>query len=452
MKKKIDMLNGPIFPSIVKYTIPIMLTNVLQLLFNAADLVIVGQYCGSISVAAVSATGALTNLIVNLFIGLSIGAGVAVAHGLGGNDHKSVSESIHTALPTALISGVILTILGVFLSEPMLKMMDTPPDILPLATVYMEIYFAGIIFSMVYNFCASILRAAGDTKGPLIYLIIAGIINVILNIFFVKAFHMNVAGVALATTISQGISAVLVVLALVRRTDSCHLNLKKMRIHKAPLLKIIQIGLPAGIQGSLFSIANVMIQSSINGFNSSAVMSANGAASNIDGFIYMILNSFHQTAVNFIGQNAGAFQFKRIKKIFIQCCLCATVLGLAISLLMHSFGEVLLSIYITDSPEAISYGMVRFTYLALPYFLCGIMDISTGALRGLGASIAPMIISILGICVFRIVWIYTIFRMPEYHTLGTLYLSYPISWILTLVPQTMIFFHTYRKRMKQANI
>ncbi len=448
MKRNVDMLNGPIFPSIVRYTVPIMLTNLLQLLFNAADLVVVGQYCGSISVAAVSATGALTNLIVNLFIGLSVGAGVAVAHGLGGNDPEAVKKSIHTALPTALISGAILTVLGILFSEPLLKMMKTPDNVLPLAAVYMKIYFGGIVFSMLYNFCGSILRAAGDTKGPLNYLMIAGVINVILNILFVRAFHMNVAGVALATTISQGISAVLVVTALIRRTDACHLDLKQMHIYKGPLLKIIQIGLPAGIQGSLFSISNVMVQSSINSFNSDAIMSANGAASNIDSFIYMTLNSFHQTAINFIGQNAAAHQYKRVKKVFIQCCLCAVVLGVALSMLVYTFGETLLSIYITDSKEAISYGMIRFAYLSLPYFLCGIMDISTGALRGLGASLVPMIISVLGICVFRIVWIYTIFQIPQYHTLGCLYLTYPLSWILTLVPQTLIFFRTYRKQQR----
>ena len=275
-----SMLEGPLFTNIVLYTVPIILTSVLQLLFNAADLVVVGRYCGSISVAAVGATGAITNLIVNLFIGLSVGAGVTVAHALGGHEDEAVHRTVHTALPAALISGVFLTIVGVAFSGTFLRLMDTPKNVLPLSTVYMRIYFSGITFTMVYNFCASILRAAGDTKSPLIFLFIAGVVNVVLNVVFVKQFNMNVAGVALATIISQGISAVLVVIALMRRTDACRLTLSKMRFYKLQLLKIIRIGLPAGIQGSLFSISNVIIQSSVNAFGD-ALMSGNAAANNI---------------------------------------------------------------------------------------------------------------------------------------------------------------------------
>ena len=396
-----NMLQGPLFSNIILYTVPIILTSLLQLLFNAADLVVVGNFCGSVSVAAVGATGALTNLIVNLFIGLSVGAGVTVAHALGSQEDQVVHRTVHTALPAALVSGVILTVVGIALSETFLVLMDTPENVLSLSAVYMKIYFAGITFTMVYNYCASILRAAGDTKSPLIFLFIAGVINVVLNVIFVTLFDMNVAGVALATVISQAVSAVLVVIALMRRTDACKLSLSQMRFYKPQLLKIIRIGLPAGIQGSLFSISNVLIQSSINSFGD-VFMSGNAAASNIEGFVYVSINSFSQTAVNFIGQNAGARQYRRVYKILWICLGCVMVVGLCGGLLAYSFGPTLLSIYIRDSAEAISYGMIRLGFICIPYFLCGLMDVSTGALRGMGASIAPMIISILGICGLRI--------------------------------------------------
>lgn len=442
------MLKGPLWSSLISYTIPIMLTGILQLLFNAADLVIVGRFSGSINVAAVSATGAITNLIVNLFIGLSVGAGVAVAHGLGGNQALEVHRTVHTALPTALVGGIVLTIVGVIFSEDLLRLMNTPENVLPLSALYMRIYFCGMTFNMVYNFCASILRAAGDTKSPLIFLTIAGVVNVILNVIFVVFLKMTVDGVALATTISQGISAVLVVIALMKRTDACRLYLRKLRFYKAPLLKMIRIGLPAGIQGSMFSISNVIIQSSVNSFNSDAIMSGNGAAANIEGFIYVLMNSFHQTAVNFIGQNMGAHQYDRIKKIFGICILYVSVAGLAAGSTVWYFGENLLGIYITDSQEAIMHGLVRFNYIALPYFICGLMDVSTGALRGLGASLTPMLISVLGVCGIRILWIYTIFQIPQFHTPECLYLSYLISWVITFLCQTFAFISIYKKRVR----
>ena len=448
MKRNIDMLNGPLLPNIIRYTIPIMLTSLLQLLFNAADLVVVGRYCGSIFVGAVSSTGAIINLIVTLFIGLSVGAGVAVAHGLGGKDDTEVHRTIHTALPTALLGGAILTLVGVVFAEDFLKLMNTPENVLPYAALYMRIYFGGIIFSMVYNFCASILRAAGDTKSPLIFLTIAGVINVILNCIFVIVFRMNVDGVALATIISQCISSVLVVIVLMRRKDACKLIPSKMRFYKAQFSKLIRIGLPAGIQGSLFSISNVIIQSSINSFNSDAIISGNGAAGNIEGFVYVIMNSFHQTAVNFIGQNAGAHQFKRIKKIFTTCLVSVAVAGFTSGFTAWFFGEKLLSIYITDSVEAISYGVLRLTYCALPSFLFGLMDTSTGALRGLGSSFVPMVISVLGICGIRIAWIYTIFQIPQYHTPECLYLSYTISWVITFLIQFSAFLILYKRKSR----
>lgn len=439
------MLTGPLLPNIILYTIPIILTSILQLLFNAADLVIVGRFCGSISVAAVGATTAITNLMVNFFVGLSVGAGVTVAHGLGSREETVVHNTVHTALPTALVSGGVLTVLGVSCSATFLHWMGTPDTVLPLSATYMRIYFAGITFTMVYNFCAAILRAAGDTRSPLVFLSFAGIINVVLNVIFVTVFHMNVAGVALATTISQGIAAVLVVGALMGRSDACRLNLRKMRFHRLQLAKIIRIGLPAGIQGSLFSISNVMIQSSINSFGD-ILISGNAAAGNIEGFLYVSTNAFQQTALNFIGQNAGAKQYKRVSQTLGICLCCVTVVGLTLGTLLYTFGPTLLSLYITDSPEAIASGMLRFSYVSLPYFIFGLMDVSTGALRGLGESLIPMVISVLGVCGIRICWIYTIFQIPRFHTPQALYTSYPISWIITCTCQMIAFFLVYRRK------
>lgn len=304
-RKSINMCEGPLFKNIVIYSIPIFLTSILQLLFNAADLVVVGRFCGSVSVAAVGATGSISMLIINLFMGLSIGAGVSVAHGIGSGNDNEVSMVIHTAIPTAFLCGAFLTILGITFANPLLKLMGTPDDVINLSSVYMRLYFCGMIPSMLYNFGSAILRAAGDTRSPLCFLTIAGVVNVIMNVIFVVAFGLDVAGVALATAISQAISAVLTIGALMRRTDACKFSLSKMKIHKKPLLKIIQIGFPAGIQGALFAISNVIIQSSINSFGSVA-MSGNASAANIEGFIYVSCNAFSQTALNFVGQNVGA--------------------------------------------------------------------------------------------------------------------------------------------------
>ncbi len=442
-----SMTDGPLFINIILYTIPIVLTSILQLLFNAADLVVVGRFCGSISVGAVGATGSITNLLVNFFIGLSVGTGVTVAQSLGAGDNQQAHRTIHTALPVALVSGIFLTIVGIILCEPLLKLMGTPDNVLPLSTVYMRIYFGGITFTMVYNFSASILRASGDTKSPLIFLSIAGIINVILNIIFVTVFHMNVAGVALATAISQAISAVLSVIALTKREDACCLILKEMRFYKAQILKIIRIGLPAGIQSSLFSISNVIIQSSINSFGD-VFMSGSAAASNIEGFVYVTMNAFHQTALNFIGQNMGAKQYSRVRKILFVSLGSVFGAGLVVGLSAYILGPVLLSIYIRDSAEAIAYGMIRLAYICLPYCLCGLMDVSTGALRGMGSSVPPMVISILGVCGIRIFWIYTIFRMPQFHTPECLFFSYTVSWIITFIFQLVAFFIVYRRKTK----
>ena len=438
-----SMLEGPLLSGLISYTLPIILTGVLQLLFHAADLVVVGQFRDSNAVAAVGATGALTNLILNLFIGMSVGTGVSVAHGIGGRQDKTVHRIVHTTIPLALVSGVVLTVFGITFSGTFLEMMDTDVVILPLATTYMKIYFGGIIFTMIYNFCAAILRSAGDTKGPLIYLTISGVVNVILNLIFILVFDMGVDGVAWATVISQALSATMVVIALMRRTDACKLELKKIRFYGKELLKIVGIGLPAGIQGSLFSISNVMIQSSVNYFGAAA-MAGHAAAGNLDGFVYVIQNAFMQTTVNYVGQNTGAHNFDRIKKIVKNCAVMVTIAGILSGGLIFLFGEPLLGIYLPGDAEAIRYGMIRLMMLGIPYFLCGLMEISTGALRGIGSSVMPMVLSIAGVCGFRIIWIMTVFQ--SFHKLDCLYFSYAVSWILTLIAQFIAFAYIFKKK------
>ena len=444
-----DLTSGPMLSGIISYTIPIILTSVLQLLFNAADLVVVGRFRGSLAVGAVGATGSITNLIVNLFVGLSIGAGVSVAHAIGARQEKQLHRIVHTAVFVALAGGAILTVIGVSLSGTFLRLMDTPAEILPLSTRYMQIYFGGMIFNLVYNFCASILRAAGDTKSPLLFLSIAGVLNVVLNVFFVVVCGMSVAGVALATILSQGVSSALVIRALVRRTDGCHLDLRQIRLHKAPFLRILRIGVPAGIQGSLFAISNVIIQSSINSFGD-IVVAGNAAAANIEGFVYVAMNAFSQTAVNYTGQNVGANRFDRVRKVFFLCLICVAVTGIIAGGGIYLGARSLLSIYITDSPDAIIYGIIRMSLVGLPYFLCGLMDVTTGCLRGLGSSLTPMIISVLGVCGIRLGWIFTIFRDPRFHSLESLFISYPVSWTITFLIEVAAFVILYRRYVARS--
>ncbi len=442
------MCEGPLVSRVLLYTIPIILTGILQLLFNAADLVVVGQYNGYNSVGAVGATGALINLMVNLFIGLSVGAGVTVAHGIGSGRSEDVRRTVHTAIPTAVICGSILTVIGVIFSETFLRLMHTHPDQLKLAASYLRIYFCGTIASMLYNFGSAILRAAGDTKSPLYYLTAAGILNVVLNLIFVIGFKMNVSGVALATVISQVLSAALIVRALMKREDACKLELKKIHIYSRQLKRILQIGFPAGIQSSLFAISNVIIQSSINSFGP-VVTSGNAAAQNIEGFVYTSMNSYSQTALNFTGQNYGARKIDRIRKITWVCLISVFCTGLALGLTALFFGRPLLSIYITDSEKAIDYGIIRMTYIMIPYFLCGLMDVATGLIRGLGRSVLPMLITVVGVVGMRLGWIYTVFRIPKYHTLKSLYLSYLISWAMTFAVEIIVFFVIMNKIKKQ---
>ena len=445
--KSADMCEGPLVSKIIFYTIPIILTGILQLLFNAADLVVVGQCNGSNSVGAVGATGALINLIVNLFIGLSVGAGVTVAHGIGSGRSEDVSRTVHTAIPTAVICGAILTVVGVLFSETFLRLMDTHPDQLYLAASYMRIYFCGTIASMLYNFGSAILRAAGDTKSPLYYLTAAGFLNIFLNLIFVIAFKMNVAGVALATVISQTLSAALVVRALMKRDDACKLELKKIHIYGRQLKRIFQIGFPAGLQSSIFAISNVIIQSSINSFGP-IVNSGNAAAQNIEGFVYTSMNSYSQTSLNFTGQNYGAGKLDRIRKIMWICLIAVFCTGAFLGLTALFFGRPLLSIYLPDSKEAIKHGLVRMTYIMVPYFLCGLMDVTTGLIRGLGRSVLPMLITVIGVVGIRLGWIYIVFRMPEYHSVKSLYFSYTISWIVTFAVELGVFLTIMRKLKK----
>ncbi len=447
--KSADMTHGPLLKQIVLYTIPIILTGILQLFFNAADLVVVGQYCGSVSVGAVGATGPVINLITNLFIGFSVGSGVSVAHAIGAGRNDEIHRIVHTSIPLAFICGLILTIVGIIGAEYILELMKTPDETIGLSAIYMKIYFGGIISSMLYNFGAAILRAAGDTRSPLIHLTLAGILNVVLNLIFVIALNMDVAGVALATTISQTLSAVLIIRTLMLRTDGCKLVLKKMHIYIRPLWKILRIGFPAGIQGSLFSISNVIIQSSVNSFGSIAV-SGNAAAGNIEGFVYTSMNSVTQSALNFTGQNHGAKNFDRVKKTSFISLGFVFLIGLVLGVSAYIFSRPLLSIYISDSEEAIRYGVTRLLYISVPYCLCGIMDVSTGLLRGLGSSVMPMIITVAGVCGFRIVWIYSVFSMPQYHTLEVLYISYIISWTMTFIVQIVLFVILYCIKKKNA--
>ncbi len=449
---KTDLCSGPFLKKIILFTLPIIATSLLQLLFNAADLIVVGRFCGSASLSAVGATGALINLLVNLFMGLSVGAGVCVAQGIGAKNDEAVHKTVHTAIPAAVLGGMLLTAAGIALSPPMLTLMDTPEDILPLSVIYLRIYFGGIIPILLYNFGASILRAAGDTRSPLIFLSVAGVLNVLLNLCFVILLDMNVAGVSLATVLSQTLACALVLRKLAKRKDACRLFPAKLRIHPQALLKIVKIGLPAGIQGSLFSISNVIIQSSINGFGQ-IVLTGSTAAANLEGFVYVSMNSFTQTAMTFVGQNTGARKYENIGRIARICLLCVSTVGICAGGLVRLFGQPLLSIYISDEPAAFPYGLIRLTFVCLPYFLCGIMDVMSGTLRGMGSSLVPMIITVCGICGFRLVWIYTVFSMERFHMPEMLFVSYPISWAMTFLVLGVCYFvmrHKLEKDKKQA--
>lgn len=444
-KYEIDMCNGPLLGKIMIFYIPLMLSGILQLLFNAADIVVVGRFAGNEALAAVGSTGSLTNLIVNLFIGLSVGTNVLVARFYGAKQERELTETVQTAIATAVAGGVILIFLGFFLSKPALGWMGTPEDVIDHSVLYMRIYFAGMPFMMVYNFGGAVLRAVGDTKRPLYYLLIAGVINVVLNLVFVILFSMGVAGVAAATVVSQAISALLVVRCLVRTDSAYRLELHGMKIVPDKLLKMVQIGIPAGMQGALFSISNVLIQSSVNSFGSIA-MAGNTAGSNIEGFVYTAMNAFHQAAISFSGQNYGARKYKRINRVLLICEVMVVAVGVVMGNLAYLFGGTLLRLYTVD-PEVIQYGILRMRIICTTYFLCGMMDVAVGALRGMGYAIMPMLVSLTGACLFRVVWIYTIFQSCR--TLECLYLSYPISWGLTFAVHLVCFVIVFRRLLKK---
>ena len=445
-KYEIDMCNGPLLGKILLFSLPLMLSGILQLLFNAADMIVVGRWVGSDALAAVGSTGSLINLLVNVFIGLSVGANVLVARYFGAGQERELSDMVHTAVLTSVICGFLLIFVGFFVAPSALLAMGTPKEVLGQSVLYIRIYFAAMPAMMLYNFGAAILRAVGDTRRPLYFLTAAGIINVILNLIFVIGFSMGVAGVALATAVSQVISAGLVLRCLMRSDSAYRLDLKAVRIVPHKLLMMMQIGLPAGLQGAIFSISNVLIQSSVNSFGATA-MAGNSAAGNLEGFVYTAMNTLHQTAVSFVGQNYGAHKYKRIGRTAIMCVGIVTVVGLVMGNGVYLAGRLLLHLYSPEEP-VIAYGMKRLFYICCPYFLCGVMDTLVGCLRGLGHSVLPMLVSLTGACLFRIVWIYTVFSQNR--TLDTLYISYPISWALTAFVHLGCFLLIYMIKLHKA--
>ena len=434
---EMDMCSGPILRKMLMFALLLMLSSILQLLFNAADIVVVGKFAGDNSLAAVGSNTALINLLTNLFIGLSIGANVVAARHYGAKAWDDLRRTVHTAMLLSMLSGALLLVLGVIGAEQMLIWMQTPEEVLPLATVYLRIYFLGMISTMVYNFGSALLRAVGDTKRPLYFLLCAGIINVILNLLFVIGFQMDVMGVAIATVISETVSALLVLRCLVKEKGGIHLELRAMRIDRKKMLQILRIGLPAGFQGVVFALSNVVIQSSVNIFGN-IVVAGNSAAANLEGFVYMAMNAFYQTTLSFVSQNYGAGEQKRINRIVLLGEACVIVTGTLLGNMVVFFGNDLLQIY-SNNPEVIAAGMVRLHYISMIYALCGIMDVMVGALRGIGYSIMPMIVSIVGVCVLRLIWLATVFQIPEFHKIETVYLSYPVTWILTSLVYIVFF-------------
>ena len=433
--RTMDMTQGRLLTQVLVFALPIMLSGILQLLFNAADTIVVGRFAGNEALAAVGSVGSLNNMIISLFIGLSVGANVLVARYTGSRNDRAVSDTVHTSVLLSLAGGVLLMIIGVALARPLLELMGSPEDVIDLAVLYVRIIFLGMPVQMLYNFCAAILRAVGDTQRPLYYLTIAGVVNVLLNLVFVILFHLSVAGVALATIISQAISALLVTRALLNMEGPTRLFLNRLRIHPGKLREIIRIGLPAGIQSSVFSLSNVVIQSSVNSFGS-VVIAGNAASSNVGNFVYQAMNTFQQAITCFAGQNIGARKPRRIVSAMKVCMFWAVSFGLVLGMLSCVFGTQLLSLFSAD-PAVIAAGMERQVIVCAPYFLCGMMDVMTGALRGIGYSLLPMIVSILGACAFRLFWVFTIFA--AYPTLPCLMLSYPVSWLLTFSVLLVIF-------------
>ncbi len=435
--KSIDMTTGTIADKILLFALPLMASSMLQLLFNAVDIVVVGRFVGKTALGAVGSNTALINLMVAIFAGLSVGTNVIIARDLGAKKHEVVSRSVHTSILLSALSGVIMGLFGFFMANQFLIWMDCPHDIIDLATQYLRVYFLGMPGFMVYNFGAAILRAKGDTKRPLYYLSLAGIINVVLNLFFVIVLHLSVVGVALATIISQYISAALILRCLMAETDSLRLDLKQLCLDSLVIQRILSIGLPAGFQGIIFSLSNILIQSTVNSFGSTMVSGAAAAAS-IEAFVYMGMNSFHQAAMTFVGQNCGAHETKRIDKVVPLCLLYVIIFGLLAGNLAYWNGHFLLGLYSPGEEDVIAAGMIRLSYIGRLYCLAGLMDVMVGALRGLGKSMVPMLVSIVGVCGLRVAWIYWVF--PKNPTPSTLFLSYPVTWTITFAVLITMFF------------
>jgi len=444
----IDVCGESLAKNILLYTFPLMATGALQVLFHAADSIVVGRYAehGDTALAAVGSTGALINLIVNLLAGLSIGTSVAVAHAYGSRNDRGVSDVVHTSIVTAAVGGVVVGAVGFSLARIFLGMMSTPDEIIGQATLYMKIYFVGLPSMMIYNFASAIMRSVGDTQHPLIFLVIGGGANIGLNLFFVLVMKMDVAGVAAATAISQTISAVLSVIHLMKVDGPHRLFIKKLRVHKRCLITMMKTGIPAGIQGTVFSFSNILIQSSVNSFGP-VFMTGNSAAQNIESLIYIMMNAFYHTSLTFVGQHVGAGRPERIRKIVLLCLGYVTATGLILGMAAFALAKPLLGIYIPKSAEAVGYGAIRMAVICTTYFTCGIMDCFTGFLRGMGSSVAPMVISLSGACGFRMIWIFTVFA--SHHDPYILYVSYPISWCVSIAAQVAAYFIVKKKLMNK---
>lgn len=430
-KNEVDLTSGNLFVKILQVACPLMLSGILQLLYNAADLIVCGQFGSENAVGAISSTSSLTNLIINLFMGLSIGASVLMARNYGKQNAEACHKIVHTAMLLSPIMGLAVGALGIAISRPCLELLGTTDDVIDLSTNYLMIYFAGLPFSMVYNFGAAILRSVGDTKRPFYFLMIAGVINVLLNLLFVIVFKMNVNGVAVATIIAQGVSAALVVICLMRSEGYAKLTLKKLRFYKAELIDIIKIGVPAGVQGTLFSISNVIIQSGVNNLGT-MVVNGNGAAQSLEGFVYTCMNSVAQTCVSFVSANHGAGNAAGVKKSIVYSFVLASAFGIVAGGIVLIAAKPLLGLYLKNG-DGISHGYSRLLVILPTYFLCGIMDTFGSSIRGIGYSLLPAVITVFGVCVMRIVWVYTVFRIEALHNLTWLTISYPISWLLTAV-------------------
>lgn len=439
---EIDMCNGSIMNKLISFSIPLMISGILQLAFNAVDIVVVGRFSGSESLAAVGSTTALINVFTNLFIGISLGANVLAARFYAAGREKEMSEIVHTAITFAIISGVVMALVGLFFSRGALELMGTPDNVINLSTLYMKIYFLGMPFFMLYNYGAAILRAVGDTKRPLLFLIVAGVINACLNLLLVIAFHLGVAGVAIATVTAQFVSCVLVLRCLYKSDSSYQLRFSKLMIKKVYLGQIFQVGIPAGIQSTVINFSNVLLQSSVNSFGSVA-MAGYTAANNIFGFLYASINAVTQACMSFTSQNYGAGKWKRMDKVLRNCILLSVVVSLILGGGSYLFGPELLKIYTSD-PKVIQCGMEILLYTTVTYFMCGLMDLFPGALRGMGYSAIPMLLSIIGTVGTRIVWIFMIF--PRHRSLDVLFISYPASWLITIILQVICYFFV-RKRI-----